>query len=257
MSILAGSTGATAPFRVLPTFALIATLLASTVLVGCRSGSVGPGGRVTGSGNLVEQPFAIEDFDSIEASGAFQVEVSRGDGYEVVVTTNDNVVDFLDVRKEGNTLVLGLRDASYTNATFRARVSLPDLRGLRLSGASNATINGFDSDNDLALDLSGASRATGEIRAGGADFALSGASSVELRGGAETLDLNGSGASESNLADFPVSAANVELNGGSRATVNVAGRLDGNLSGGATLTYTGNPEIGNFATSGGASLRRR
>ena len=65
-----------------------------------------------------------------------------------------------------------------------------------------------------------------------------------------------SGGATLHLPDFKVNNANVNLSGGSQATINLDGRLDANLSGGARLFYVGNPTLGTINTSGGASISK-
>jgi hypothetical protein len=59
------------------------------------------------------------------------------------------------------------------------------------------------------------------------------------------------------LSKYTVTNANVDLSGGSQAEINLIGRIDGNLSGGSHLFYSGNPTLGNINVSGGATIERR
>lgn len=63
---------------------------------------------VRGSGNVVTQEMALADFTSVEAANAFEVEITRSDTFAVTIRVDDNILDLLDVSKEGDTLRLGL-----------------------------------------------------------------------------------------------------------------------------------------------------
>ena len=54
---------------------------------------------------------------------------------------------------------------------------------------------------------------------------------VELAGSGNDANISTSGASELDLVDFLINNAEVKLGGASNATLNLAGRLDANLSG--------------------------
>ena len=186
--------------------------LAAALMVGC--GVV----FVSGSGNVVTQEEAITGFDRLDVSQGFQVVVRQGDTFSVVIRVDDNLVERLNVVKEGSTLKIGLDQIqSYQNVTLEAEVTMPELVGLDLSGGSRVTASG--TGEDISIDASGGS---------GAD-----------------------------LADFSVVNANVDASGGSQVTLNVSGTLNVDASGGSQVYYLGDPTLGTIDTSGGAQVGPR
>jgi hypothetical protein len=228
--------------------------LALTLLAGCTLTRVI---SITGSGNVVTQEERITGFDKVDVSHAFEVEVSQGEAFSVVVHIDDNLVQHLRVDKRGRTLDIGLRPGRMFNirkATMQAEVTMPELTGVELSGASHATLTGFKSTKALEVDLSGASSLRGDVEAGNVRFDLSGASDVTLTGSGRDVAIDASGASEVDLADFPVDDADVDLSGASEATVNPSGRLNVDASGASDVYYLGSPTLGRVRTSGGSSV---
>jgi hypothetical protein len=134
---------------------------------------------------------------------------------------------------------------------------MPALVGLGLSGASQATVSGFQSSGDLEVGLSGASSLRGDVKAGRARFSLSGASEMDLRGSAGDLEIHASGSSEADLSAFAVGDAEVVVSGASSVTVNPEGRLDVHASGSSEVYYLGSPTLGTLSTSGDSSVERR
>ena len=134
---------------------------------------------------------------------------------------------------------------------------MPELIGLDISGAGDVTITGLNSAQALVVDASGASHLQGDIEAGNVTFNLDGSSEVILTGSAENVTIIASGSSEIDLTDFPVVDANVNLNGGSEATVNPSGRLDVDASGASHVTYLGSPTLGKMDTSGSSSIEQK
>jgi hypothetical protein len=113
------------------------------------------------------------------------------------------------------------------------------------------------SAGDIEFGLSGASTVAGGIKAGGdAWFDLSGASRVELEGSAKNILITSSGASHLELADFPVRKVDINLSGGSEASVKLCVKLDVNLSGGSKLSYMGEPLLGDYNISGGSVVEK-
>ena len=233
-------------------------LVLAVLLAGCTL--VSEQVSITGSGNIVTQEENITGFDKVDVSQAFKVNISQGDTFRVVIRIDDNLVEYLEVVKRGNTLTIGLKPGRPYNirkATMEAEVTMPDLTGLELSGASHATITGFKSTKRLDVDVSGASHLRGDIEAGDARFDVSGASQVTLSGSAEDVVIDASGASQVDLSAFPVADANVEASGASKATVNPSGRLDAGASGASHIYYLGSPTLGKMDTSGASSINRK
>jgi hypothetical protein len=196
------------------------------------------GGIIIGSGNLTTRNFDLSDFTEIAAQSGFQLELVQSSTFSVEVTADDNVMDYIDVYESGNTLKIRPQwNRRFRSATLRAKVTMPDLYEIKLSGGSGASISGFNSSHDLSVGLSGGSQ-------------------VNLQGTADDLDVNGSGGSQLELGAFPVNNADINLSGGGRATINVNGALDVNLSGGSHVTYIGEPTSIDTNLSGDSTVSK-
>jgi hypothetical protein len=227
--------------------------------------------------------FSVAGFTRISAHWALELEIDRGDAFGVSISGSDTQVKNISVTLEGDQLKIGynLNLISVLAAPFSrmlAKITLPDLRELDISGAARGTIKGFNSENDFGLyvsgasrlditemtvgnlkwDLSGASRINGNIKvAKTADFRLRGASRLDLQGSAQDLVLDGEGASQLELADFPVHNAKVILSGASRSSLNVDTKLDVTLEGASHLEIKGQPAMGETRISGASSFHKR
>ena len=253
-------------------------LVASSLIVSLCSFTACPFRVVVGSANLTSQDFALADFSRVRAEGSFNVDITQAPSYSVKVTVNDNLKDYMQVTRNGDTLILSVRSGySYRNSTFRAEVTMPGLKELNLSGASRAAVSGFTAREDLKVEVSGASTASftdiqvraldaevsgastlsGEIDASSfANVRLSGASTAELKGRAEKLSAFASGASSLRLGDFAVGDVIFNVSGASNGMVNASGTLSGKATGASHIIYRGNPTLGDIETSGGSSIGR-
>ena len=237
--------------------ALVAGLLTAGLATGCG------GVKVIGSGNLVTETHDYSGFTGIKAENGIEVELIRGDDISVVVTADDNVIEYIEVSKSGDTLRIKPKaNTQFRSATLTARITMPELYKLEMSGGSNAEISGFSSSHDLEVRLSGGSHISrfitpGNITAGKADFDLSGGSHVNLTGSADSLNVKCSGGSHINLEGFEAGDADIKLSGGSHATVNVSGTLNVDLSGGSEVIYTGNPTMGDIEVDWDSDLTPR
>jgi hypothetical protein len=249
---------------------LVLSVILAGILAGCGQGVL------VGSGDLVTRDLDFRDFTKLDVSHAFRVSVTQAAGFAVTVTLDDNLEKYLRVTKTGSTLNIGL-DRPIPRlgpVTLEAVVTLPALAGIDLSGASRGTVTGFASGSGLTLDTSGAStieladvaaettdieasgasRITGDLKAGDVRVKASGASTVQLEGSGDELDADASGASRLKLAGFSVADASVSLSGASSGTVNASGTLDVDLSGASRLKYLGRPTMGRVDISGGSTF---
>ena len=234
--------------------AIVVVVAAISTVVALRGW---PGGLV-GSGNLETEAYAFSDFTEIQIGSAFEFEIQQSSSYNISITADDNVMEYVQVSQVGQTLKIGLgRFGPIGLVTLRASVAMPQLLGLTASGATRGTISGFSSTEDLDIGASGASRVTGDITAGNVEFEISGASTIQLEGSANDMVADVSGASRLNLDDFTVNNADVDFSGASSGTINLDGRLDADLSGASRLWYIGEPTMGNIDTSGASTVSKK
>lgn len=209
--------------------------------------------------NRKTEEFTYSDFSGIHIGGAFEVEITQSNSYGVSIMAEEALFRNLDVSKEGDTLKIHRsKHISWWAQRTRpkARITLPVLKELRLSGATRATISGFNSSEVFKLDMSGASRISGEITTGDTVFELSGASRARLTGSAKDTIIKISGASRMDLRGFSVGNAAVRLSGASHVALKIDGRLDARLSGASHFGWIGNPVMGDIRTSGGSRLSK-
>ncbi|MFC1946546.1 head GIN domain-containing protein [Chloroflexota bacterium] len=229
---------------------LIGILLISGLLAACQ-------GVVFGSGDPEKRTFDYTDFTKIEAHNGFHVEITKSSSFSVEVTTDDNVWEYLDVSKNGDTLVIGFEwNRSYNSMIKEAVITMPGIEGIQLSGGSQGEIEGFNSSDDFSAKLSGGSRLDGTITTGDTDLSLSGGSRVTLSGMGENLIIDSSGGSRVNLEDFAVNDADISISGGGFADIHMDGILNANLSGGSKVIYSGNLELGDLDLSGGSTISK-
>lgn len=232
-------------------------------------------GVITGSGKIQTKTYEFADFSHITISHAFKFDITASDVYSLSITADDNLFQFMTINQISDTLIIDLDPTySYLNTTETGKISLPDLKSLSISGASQANISGFSSTHsaiftcsgasilniadlisgDTTFDVSGAAKVSGKANIGNVKFTLASAGNVTLDGTATTASIDASGGSQLSLSNFPVTNASVVLSGGSTANINVSGKLDVDMSGGSQLYYSGKPNLGQVSVSGGATL---
>ena len=129
--------------------ALRAIFLSFALIAGCSNGgseSVDNGGVSGGGGgtNLTTTvTFAFNDFTGVSVVGPFSVSIVPGP-YSIQVTVDSGLHRQLDVREEGQLLIVGFEPGSEIDSqTMDVEIVMPTLESISLAGVSVATISDF------------------------------------------------------------------------------------------------------------------
>jgi hypothetical protein len=234
--------------------ALVAVLVASLAVGGCSG--IGPGR--TASGKSASKRLDVSGVTRLEVADGFGVHVTLGQPEAATVTYDDNLADLLDVGVDDGTLRLQFKPhATITNRPTlgAAEVTVRRLEEVQVAGGSSVDLSGPLRDSGLRLGLSGGSRVAADLELGHADATVSGASHLELTGATDSLEADGSGASDLELAELSLHNLDIQLSGASHAQVKVDQTVTAQLSGASNLTYTGTPQFTRQDTSGASTIQ--
>ena len=110
---------------------------------------------IKGDGNVVSQERTASGFYDISIDGAANVNVQHGEDYKVVVTTDNNLQEFVLVEVKND--VVHINTEPHTNlkpTKLIVDVHLPELQSISLKGVGNVKL--FDGNaSDLKISLSG------------------------------------------------------------------------------------------------------
>ena len=212
--------------------------------------------QVTGSGHVISQTFNFSDFNKVRISYGFTAEVKKSNTYGIEVTADDNLFDYISVKKDGDTISIGLKSGSYGQSHLQATIMMPSLRGIELSDGGRTEINGFSSSDDLSIKLSDGTKLSGSLTAGNVNITLTDGSRIELEGSAKDIKIISHDGSRAYLENFSVANTDLYIGDGSTLTINVTGTLNADLSAGSHVTYKGNPTLGVIKKSSGATLTK-
>jgi hypothetical protein len=205
------------------------------------------------------QSFANTDFNSVDISSAFTVDITQSNSYSLTITANQRIMDQIQVKQDGNLLTIDVKPGAILGSfNAKAQITMPKLEKVTLSAATRGTATGFNSEEPFNAKVSGASSLQlTDFKSGDITVDVSGASSLTAKGSANNLSALVSGASNLNMVDLAINNADVNLSGASHATINLDGRLDANVSGASSLQYSGSPTLGNINTSGASTVTKK
>jgi len=121
------------------------------------------GKKVRGNGNWKTTERNFSSFNKIEVRGAIDVFITQGDFKPVKIETDENLQEYVEIREEGNTLIIETKSGYNLDPTqdMKVHVTAPVYKEIQASGAcdivSESKINNAEA---ISFGVSGA----GEIR---------------------------------------------------------------------------------------------
>lgn len=176
---------------------------------------------VQGSGVKETESRRPEPFSALRVSGKIRARVLCGCPQGVSVTTDDNLLQYLDTRVRNGELSVGFNRSVSSKTGVELEVSLPKLEGLAISGAGEVSISDAESD-ELCIGVSGAAE-------------------VGVSGKADTLRLKISGAGKIHAAELAADKASVRITGAGSVELRAEKELNVRISGAGSVRCAGQP----------------
>lgn len=205
--------------------------------------------------------YPLKDFDKLDMSSAFQIEVTQGSTFSVSVDAERSEdLDDLSVIIRNGTLIAKYRDGKggwkWNNNRKKVYLTIvmPTLKLVDFSGATKSKISGFNDLEELILKFSGAANSEINVKADKVKLDCSGASSIKMNGNASKMNFDVSGASNVNCYNFPARDVDADISGASSVKVNASKTLSVEASGASSLRYRGQPSV-KSDVSGASSVK--
>jgi phage shock protein PspC (stress-responsive transcriptional regulator) len=194
--------------------------------------------------------YGLRDFNQLELSGLFDVQIEQGYEYAVEMEGEEKQKKRYDVYTSGDILIIDFdddRDSFWDRAIFDAekvkiKITMPKLEKLKARGAGNLSFNGFD-EHDLEIELLGAVSGEGNINANNLTVDLKGVSNLELKGTGHFLEAKAIGASSLRAYGYRVNDAVVDAIGASSVKVYVSDKLEITKTLTSSVSHRGDPEV--------------
>lgn len=213
---------------------------------------------MNGSGTIIEKILKITEFTDVDFTGPFVVEINQSQAFHVVLSTDDNLINRVRYSIEDKTLKFNIQaPGSFFPTSLKVKVDMPVIKNAVFVDQAKASLSGFPLIPNFILILKNGSSLNGFLEAENISFYLNGGSQIVLKGSARKLQLECLEKSIIDLGDFPLTSANVRVDGASEATLNVNGRFDVLMNGESKIYYMGNPLFSNTSISGGSTMSRK
>ena len=197
----------------------------------------------------MKQVRELAGFHSVDLRSLGRVVLVGGPEQKVEVVAEEDLQERVRAEVQDGVLVVGLR--WWLGALLRlpelseveVRITTPELREVRLSGAGQVRSEGALSAEDLDLRLSGAGHLALELKARRVETRLSGAGAVELSGTAEEQEIRLSGAGAVKAERLASRRVRIRASGAGECRVQASEILEAEVSGAGSVRYRGHPKV--------------
>lgn len=211
-------------------------------LTACNFANGMSGDVVEPSGSGGTRTFQVADFTGVSLRGSDDIEVKTGAKFSVTASGDADLLDKLEVRKDGDVLRVGRKDSAWNwGGDKRARftITMPKLVKAGVAGSGNMTADRGEGDFDGAISGSG-NLTIGELRAGKTELSISGSGNMRITGGqASAIDASIAGSGDIDAAGLKAQHGEFSIAGSGDARAQVSGEADISIVGSGNVELTG------------------
>ncbi|HXX32470.1 MAG TPA: head GIN domain-containing protein [Myxococcaceae bacterium] len=202
---------------------------------------------------------SVTGFKKVELRVPLDVTIRSGKEFSLALDLRDpDTADKISTEVRGDTLVISSNAHSLSlRGKNSAAITLPELRGVALSGSGNADVSGFEG-GDMDLSISGSGDITYSGKPSTLSVAISGSGNVRLTGSCSSMSVAVSGSGNVRAADFAAKNASVAISGSGDAELHITGgAVQFTVNGSGDIRWTGEAATVSAVTHGSGSIQKK
>jgi len=193
--------------------------------------------QIKGSGKMETRSYDFADFDGIRLDGGLDIHVSVGPRHSIELTLDDNLFKNLEIGVDGGMLHIGWDEDCDPSNKSRMAVTLPDLNKMRINGAGDIEIEGFNG--------------------GSFEYVLRGAGDLKASGKLDDLEITLHGAGNVEFKDVEAKHVDVTVAGAGDVEVTATESIKADVHGVGDITYWGDPKKESTSVHGIGDIEKR
>lgn len=212
---------------------------------------------VEGNGIRATESRITGSFDKVKSSGSFEVYISKGDEYEVLVSAEENVIPFIETRVIDGILKIEIEDRTSirNDIPMKIFITMPELRGLKLSGSGTIDTDYFEC-NEMDILVSGSGQITTACDTRKLEISISGSGSIDISGNTKNAEFVISGSGNIKAANLTTEDCISKISGSGNVWIQVDNFLEARISGSGSVYYYGEPQIEKNISGSGNVIRQ-
>lgn len=212
--------------------------------------------KINGEGPVVTEQRAISNFSEIAIAIPGKVFYKQDSVYKVELQAQQNVLDVVQTRLNGNELLLKLENGKVLrhHQQIIVVISSPQINRVALSGAADVTVANTIHAPALKINVSGSGNLSfnNVVVAGRLTAQLDGSGNINIQSGTakdEQFSISGSG--NINGGDVLAETGISSISGSGNIYINASKELMATISGSGSVYYRGNPRVSAHVSGSG------
>ena len=197
---------------------------------------------ITGNGDIKQKTRDVGEYNTVTASGAFNITFSQTSISQVDLFGDSNILHIIKTTVTNKNLNIGTDGSTCytTNNTMEVTLSSPLITRLTLDGAGNIVGHGLTQD-DLYYQTNGAAVINSSFTVKNFESHSNGSGNASYVGTAETSILTITGAGNIFASTLSTDKCTVTISGAGNVRIHVNEELNVIISGAGNVYYSGSP----------------
>lgn len=209
--------------------------------------------RVKGSGNVISESRQLPEFREIRLEGQGKVALTQGNQSSLEVTTDDNILPFIETEVKNGKLVISREKGKNLRPTkLNFTITVKDLEGISIAGSGDVSCNNKLVSDDFYAKISGSGDITLSVDTAHLESDISGSGSIYLSGSANSYDATITGSGDVDAFDLRARESSVVITGSGNCRVSIADKLRAKITGSGDVLYKGHPQVNKTITGSGS-----
>jgi len=218
------------------------------------------GKKINGNGNVVTINRTTPDYDGIDMSGSFDVELIEGQEGKLSLTGEENLLKYIVTEVKNGKLTIktekGANLSPSRNKGITLRIPIENIDALSLSGSGDIIGRTTIKTENFKTALSGSGDITAEVEANTVSAVMSGSGDIELRGKCTDFDIKVSGSGDIDTYGLAADNVDVLISGSADVEVTANKSLKARVSGSGDVSYRGNPQKVDTKSTGSGDISK-
>lgn len=179
---------------------------------------------IEGNGNLVTKEIPVSSFETLKASGVYELKLSQDGKESVKIEADENLQPYFNVHNEGKSLVIEMKDTKNKNwkakSKMRVYVSFKTLKEIDLNTVGNLVADAPLAFSDLKLKNHSVGNVNLNLSADKLDLQNNSVGNVKLAGKAQQAVFEHNGVGKLDAGNLVAQTVSIDNSGVGSAEVN-------------------------------------
>jgi hypothetical protein len=233
--------------RLLPLFAMLPLIACSGHSEASDAAATSTTGNpVAAQGTGTSRSYAVAGFDQVDLRGSDDVDVRVGSDFSIQATGPSEMLDRLEIVKDGDTLKIGRKGNSINwgggeGREIKVLVTMPTIRGASVSGSGDLSVDRAEADDFSASTAGSGDMKIGRMAVKTTHLSVAGSGTINASGTADSADMGVTGSGDIDAEGLTASRANISVAGSGDVSATVNGPAKVSVMGSGDVEIGGNP----------------